>query len=233
MIWKKNKIIFIHIPKCGGTSIENSINLIEKGMYWGNNRVIAKRINFFYELQHMPYSSYLKLVKDINKFYTFSFVRNPFDRAISLYKDTKYKRGDLKKKLNLKNNFNFNEFLKKIKNSNHIHHKNQTFFLNDKKKNNINIFKFENFEKNFIEVLTKNNLSTKLRKSNQSKKGSIIESKLRYYEDKENINLVKTIFKDDLKMLNYTYKDFKSSQKNLFLKKIKNFLIRKFNNLKF
>jgi hypothetical protein len=233
MIWKKNKIIFIHIPKCGGTSIENSINVIEKGMYWGQNKMIAKKINFFCELQHMPYLSYLKLVKDINDFYTFCFVRNPFDRAISLYKDAKYKRHDIKKKLNLKDDFNFNEFLKKIKDSNHIHHKNQTFFLNDKKNNKIKVFKFENFEKNFIKVLTQNKISTKLRKSNQSKKGSIIESKLKYYNNKENINLVKAIFKDDLRTFDYSYKAFEKSQKNLFFKKVKNFLIRKINNIKF
>jgi len=233
MIWKKNKIIFIHIPKCGGTSIENSINLIEKGMYWGKNNIIAKKINFFYEMQHMPYVSYKKLVKDINNFYIFTFVRNPFDRVISLYKDTKYKRHDLRKKLNLKSNFSFNEFLKKIKNSNHIHHKSQTFFLDGKKDSKIRVFKFENFEKNFIHILKQNKLSTKLRKSNQSKKDSIIESKLKYYNDKKNIYLVKSIFKDDLRMFDYSYEDFKKSQKNVFLKKVKNFIIRKINNIKF
>ena len=88
-------------------------------------------------------------------------------------------------------------------------------------------------EKNFIHILKQNKLSTKLRKSNQSKKDSIIESKLKYYNDKKNIYLVKSIFKDDLRMFDYSYEDFKKSQKNVFLKKVKNFIIRKINNIKF
>jgi hypothetical protein len=65
-IWKKNKIIFIHIPKNAGVSI--------------NNAIYGKPLGHFY-------------AKDIKKFcpeifnnlFKFSVVRNPFDRLYSAF----------------------------------------------------------------------------------------------------------------------------------------------------
>ena len=81
-------IIFIHIPKTGGTSIEN---------YFYNNYNIKRTINTFYSninltlnkhsLQH---STYLELYKqkdyfeiDFDKSKIITVVRNPYDRIIS------------------------------------------------------------------------------------------------------------------------------------------------------
>lgn len=226
MLFRKKKIIFIHIPKCGGTSVENSLSIIEKGSLWGFNKNISKKINFPHELQHMTFDAYKKLLGNLKNYKIFTFVRNPFDRAISLYKDAKFKRKDIRKYLNLKNDFNFNEFLNKIQKSKHIHHKDQIFFLKNHNLKNIEILKFENFEIEFKNFLNKLNLKTKIKKSNISKK-IIFEKKLKYFENKENIYLVEKKFHKDLKFLNYTYNDFFLDQKFYLFKKIKKFIHRK------
>jgi len=72
MIIKNKKLLFIHIPRTGGTAIEDSFN------------VPNKRKNRNPPTQHNTLGQYLEkeLVKS---YFTFSFVRNPWDRLISWY----------------------------------------------------------------------------------------------------------------------------------------------------
>lgn len=226
MLWEKNKLIFIHIPKCGGTSVENSLNIIEKGKYWGFDKNISKKIKFPHELQHMPFDAYKKLITNLKNYKVFAFVRNPFDRAISLYKDTKFKRPDIRKYLKLNNQFSFNDFLIKIKKSKHIHHKNQIYFLKKSNLNKIKILRFENFESEFKSFLNDCNLKTQIKKSNLSKK-QIFERNLSFYKNKDNIKLVQQKFSDDLKFFEYSFDSFCSDQKFFLIKKLKKFILRK------
>lgn len=79
MISHKHKCIFIHIPRTGGTSIENhiiggdyaKINLLEKHL------TAEKTIEIY--------------GKDVwNEYFKFSFVRNPWSRIISVYNMSLY-----------------------------------------------------------------------------------------------------------------------------------------------
>lgn len=72
MICHKYKCIFIHIPRCGGTSMEISM----VGNNWhdvdaSTKHLIASTAKKIYE----PYW---------NHYFKFSFVRNPWDRMVSL-----------------------------------------------------------------------------------------------------------------------------------------------------
>jgi len=71
-----DKIIFIHPPRCSGTSIEASFN-------WHNERE-----------KHLKASAIRqKLEKDKwESSFKFSIVRNPFDRVISMYHAPYYRR---------------------------------------------------------------------------------------------------------------------------------------------
>jgi len=95
--WKPKPFIFVHIPKCAGTSIEKVLIPIisnytdfkdfseaELSKYWlpGNRGLQHSRLRR-YERQY-----------DIKAFFTFSIVRNPWDRAVSQIKYLKAKTGN-------------------------------------------------------------------------------------------------------------------------------------------
>lgn len=74
MIDHKHKCIFIHIPRCGGTSIE--IAMYGKNWFYvesSTKHLIASTAKNIYK----PYW---------NDYFKFSFVRNPWDRMVSLAK---------------------------------------------------------------------------------------------------------------------------------------------------
>lgn len=66
MVLFKEKIAFIHINKTGGSSIE-------KAMGWPMNNPSHSTLN---HLQKIP---------NIDQYYKFSFVRNPYDKMVSQY----------------------------------------------------------------------------------------------------------------------------------------------------
>lgn len=75
----ERKCIFVHIPKCAGTSIEKHL-----GMFRNKKCLFGKRPtgNDFY--QHM---TMCELRAHVNEtYFSFTFVRNPYTRLISDYK---------------------------------------------------------------------------------------------------------------------------------------------------
>ncbi len=73
------KIIFIHIPKCGGTSIEFAFDLkTPKDGYGIKNRKA---------MQHYLWHDYKRELGDkiFNNYFKFAIVRNPYTRFISEY----------------------------------------------------------------------------------------------------------------------------------------------------
>ena len=82
MICHKHKCILIHIPKTAGVSICNSLG-ITKGIqrHW-NAKTTRRRIGF----------------DKWNSYFTFTFVRNPWDREISsyFYRNEHYTSDDFK-----------------------------------------------------------------------------------------------------------------------------------------
>ncbi len=74
MISHKHKCIFVHIPRCAGTSMEYAL---VKQDWWSIDR----------ETKHILASTAKKLYGEHwDKYFKFSFVRNPWDRMVSLAK---------------------------------------------------------------------------------------------------------------------------------------------------
>ena len=74
MIINNNKLIYIHIPKCGGSSL--------------NTNLEKYRIeNFNKKIGHSTYLEYKNIVgnKLFNEYKTFMIVRNPWDWHISWF----------------------------------------------------------------------------------------------------------------------------------------------------
>lgn len=70
MISHKYKCIFLHVPKAAGTSIERFLCEVDPEI---PNKVLRKRGFSHFLNDHLDY-------------YTFSFVRNPYDRFVSAWK---------------------------------------------------------------------------------------------------------------------------------------------------
>ena len=76
MISTSYKFIFSHIPKCAGTSILNTLREIDGG-------TTCEDIN---KEPHVSFERYMKQFPgEFDSFYKFCFVRNPFDRCVSLF----------------------------------------------------------------------------------------------------------------------------------------------------
>jgi len=97
----KYQIIFIHIPKIAGTSIEVFFNMQKKELFYGD--FYQYNNGFSTASQHLtPLALKEKISPDtFNNYFKFTFVRNPYDRIISEYY---YKR------INNQNLISYNDF---------------------------------------------------------------------------------------------------------------------------
>lgn len=179
MINLDKKIIFIHIPKCGGGSIYQLLK---------SNLELKKNNNG----THSTLSRYVKLynIINVNDFYKFVVVRNPYKRLYSLYfwyfsenvlkKPSRYKNiyfyKTFSNKNNKPNNFYFEKWIDycycKIKNNN-VNMNNgdlleafTTLQINyitvDNEIKMNDILKFENLNNEFKIVQKKLNITDKL-----------------------------------------------------------------------
>ena len=83
MVLPTHQSIFIHIPRCGGTSVENA--LIDDRCFFTKD-AMPNILNLNYPLNHCTLEDIKKsrvLHPNFKKFYSFTFVRNPFDRLVS------------------------------------------------------------------------------------------------------------------------------------------------------
>jgi hypothetical protein len=177
----KNKILFIHVPKTGGTSIAS---FLEK-----NNMDSWIRE---YPARHDPYFFMEKSNKITPDVFSFAVVRNPYTRAYSYYKHFNYQN-------NLKVSFkNFLEFVKEKRffSKTPMISYPQTYYLTDSN-NKISLTKIYRFE-NLKEF--ENDFSIKLP---HLRKGDY--NREEYYRDytEENISAVLDIYQEDFATLGY------------------------------
>jgi hypothetical protein len=214
MISHLNKCIFVHIPKTGGSSIEDLIfkknERTTENLWMG---FIDKYNNKFQTggLQHLKAfqirNIFGKEIYDV--YYKFSIVRNPYLKAISQFEYLK-KRDDLCDYLGYNKTQSFKKYLELIQKTSHVQWEQQSNFIYDE--NDILIVdfvgKFENFETEVNKVL--NNLSLnksffglinkRIPHNNKGKKKDV-----GYYLDKESEEIIENIYERDFKLLGYDY----------------------------
>ncbi|EAL3606222.1 alpha-2,3-sialyltransferase [Campylobacter coli] len=197
----KYKCIFIHVPKVAGSSIERVIYQTDRWL-----------------VGHRKANDYMMFNKDrFESYFSFGFVRNPYDRVVSAYHYLRNGGGTLgDEKWAKKNIYKYNSFkefvldLKNIEIQNKIlnwmHFIPQYKFLCDNESNILVNFtgKFENLEEDFKKILKILNRKDQLMHINKS---NHVDYK-NYYNDVM-YKIVREIYRDDFEIFDYDLEDKK------------------------
>ncbi len=224
MISHKYKCIFIHIPKCAGTSIETalghldnhsgrggqdhrSIRMIENPLktpyvFYSKENFIILLYSIYYKVRKLnnPKNKITVTKNQFNNYFKFAVVRNPWARAFSWYKNV-MRDPIQQKKLKISGHISFNKFL-------HIYAgkgalRPQTYWIkNFKGKIPLDyIAFFETLSDDFQEVC-------KALQIDRLTLPHVLGSSDKYYQshyDKDSINLIEKVYKEEIDTFNYTF----------------------------
>lgn len=199
---QKYNLLFIHIPKNAGTTIENIFSMYSNpSSLWSGSELVLDEGNF--APQHLNYSLLNKYFTDVDfsKMIKFTFVRNPYSRAISLF-NWNLKRSYYKPKFDNKfTNREFSNFLKEFVSKQDSSHKLPQSFYFDCEYDFVG--RVENFKEDFTNFLAKYNIPIKYKGQHDNKTNSNqILDKLSL----ENIDLINKLYEEDFKRFNYDMK---------------------------
>ena len=223
MICHKRKLIFIHIPKCAGSSINH---------YYFNTKNISWKIPNYDVLYgwcpkrkiHMQHATSQQLLEtdliseeNWNDYFKFTFVRNPWDRAYSDYlwimndrnvkgsfKDFLTKSGPFFEVLNNNNSMNFR--------GDHLIP--QTDFFNLSGEFSLNfIGRFETLQKDILKINTELNINKQF--NFHDKKNLNRYSHYSHFYSKSRKKIVNMNYKKDIEILKYQFEEEKRGLKKL------------------
>jgi len=215
----KNKIIFVHIPRTGGTTIEHIL-----GMNQAENLFSQEPLSYIVPNNKLPqHLTYMEICDNlpqnfVKEAFSFSFVRNPWSRILSEF----LWRKTVMRSSGIKHMENFTEFVRflKIRNENKLpstyldaHLDTQCSYLFDKG-NRINlsfIGRFEGFEDCAREIFGYYDINMNaIPRLDRDAAGGIFVSKTpsvnyrKYYND-ETKGIIDSIYKVDIDTLKYTF----------------------------
>lgn len=225
MISHEYKCIFIHIPKCAGTSIETalghhpsgiikrggqdhrSIRMIEQPMLTANIfsskenlREAARRIRYRFQSQENPNKKITVTREQYKNYFKFTFVRNPWARALSCYKNVMRDESH-KRTFNIVAPLSLNEFLRLFKGKWLLSP--QTYWIKD-----FSgavpldyIGRFENLIEDFKEVCKRLHIDPITLP--HEVKGTGTDYREGY--DKESKEIVREAYKEEIEMFGYTF----------------------------
>ena len=198
--YPNKNILFIHIPKTGGTVIENQIKKqYNQTLYSGKTNNILEYPYNKISLQHQFYTTIYKykniLNINFNNIKIFSVVRNPYDRIISdLFWFNFITKDDSSDKVYniIKNNYLYRDDLDN-------HNLPQYLFITDENKKllpNIKIFKTEELNIKDNELNNFLNININIKRENVNKNYS-------KYLNRKSINIINNFYKKDFKLFGY------------------------------
>jgi len=208
MISHKYQCIFIHIPKTGGSSIENLIwpdksDRTVENLWMGH---VSMYFNKYQTggLQHLTARQIRTEVgKDIfSTYHKFTVIRNPWEKAISQFFYMK-KRKDLRKFIGMNRFTSFNRYLNLIQRKEHVQWKKQIDFIVDDDGALLvdQIIRFEDLDQQFRQLASKINLSyDALPHANKTKR-----KPYPYYYNKAKVQKIQDIYSEDISSFDYSF----------------------------
>lgn len=189
--YQNSKSIFIHVPKCAGTSVSDAF-------YPGNS------------IGHRPASWYqTRFPEEYNNYFTYSFTRNPWDRLVSAYtylrsQENTRQDGEWAKMLNQYDSFDsfVLDWVCAENISKKIHFCPQYLYICD----NFGavsldyVGKLESFSDDFVHVAKQLGISAELKNLNRSRN----DDYRCYYKDKT-IEHVANVYQRDIQLFNYSF----------------------------
>ncbi len=209
LISNRKNYIFIHIPKCAGTSIAKYLNKYDNDsisikLFNYITRRFGSKKNIFF---HGPFLSFFnpkfindhetaynlkKIIgeKEFERYFKFCFVRNPWARSLSRYNYYIY---------HSKSKITFKEFLNKD-------FQPQLKRISDNSGNILVDFigSFENFDKDFQKILNIIKIDYKKENLMHINKTKFIDDYKKYY-DEECFQIVDKKYAEDIKYFDYKF----------------------------
>ena len=201
MVFDDHKLVFFHIGKTAGYSIEQSILPSSRDYrVYDNDLVYGLRDGVM--TQHARPSYVLKLRPDISEYFWFTFVRNPWDRMVSAYCYLKPHNDTM--------HGSFKNWLKSIEKGNRSgkgfpegshYHSQSSYFLDDRPMNFTG--RFENISDDWNALCKLLGIESELKNQNKSK----FREKKHYSEfyDKESVGIVADLYKEDIERFAYEF----------------------------
>lgn len=242
MISHKNKCIFIHIPKCAGSSVEKAF-----GLYNPQNTPNYESLTGWcpknkFLLQHATPRELLDFglisKEEWDSYYKFVIYRNSWDRAYSDYSyffNTSNILGKFESYLNGEK-----EYFEKLNpincnNSSYegSHQINQIdyFFLNNERINYNTIIDFKNINEGFKKVIFDLNLDYNFFDIHINKSKNKIKHYSYFYNDKRK-KLILQKYKRDIEFFNFKFEDKRTLRGKLISKLSSRFILKNMSKLK-
>ncbi|MEL7035840.1 MAG: sulfotransferase family 2 domain-containing protein [Cyanobacteria bacterium J06592_8] len=215
MISYRYKCIFVHIPKTGGTSIEDLVwpkseDRIESNLCRGFVKPYCNKYQTG-GLQHLLGRQIKQEVGEniFNSFFKFTIIRNPWEKAISQFSYMK-KRQDLRDWIGMSEDDCFKKYLSLIQKKAHVQWEPQYKFVFDEQGKQIVDFvgRLENFENDAYKILDKIGMRTKIlgirvKKIPHNNKSN----RLHYteYYDAESKEIIEDLYRQDIEVFNYSF----------------------------
>ncbi|HLV40541.1 sulfotransferase family 2 domain-containing protein [Xanthomarina sp.] len=218
MISHKHKFIFIHIPKCAGSSIRD--------FYFDTPKLDWRQPN--YELLygwcperriHLQHATPKELIetnliqKDVwDEYFKFAFVRNPWGRA---YSDYKWIMLDSKVKDSFKNFIQKKGAFEKLLNDKSVkeyrgdHLRPQIEYFGDKDYPLDFIGRFENLQEDINKINDILNIAHSFNVHSKNNTKNKLSHYSKFYTD-SNKKIIDNVYLEDIVALNYRFEDFRS-----------------------
>lgn len=206
MISDRHRCIFVHVPRTGGSSLENVIwpkPRAESDLWMG---FVSPMKNKYQTggLQHLYARNIVKEVgrERFDTYFKFSIVRNPFDRLVSQYHYMS-NREDLRKYIGMEEMDSFSRYLSLIVNYEHVQWTPQVEFLLDEGGRLAvdRLLRYETYEADVRDILARLNIPIgKLPHAN-----STVRSAYPGYYSKADREIAERLFTRDLSYFNYNF----------------------------